>query len=60
MRVKDAVGRFGERLAADHLRAAGLTILATNWRCPAGELDIIARDGATLVFVEVNMLESRR
>ena len=53
MRVKDAVGRFGERLAADHLVAAGLTIIATNWRCPSGEIDIIAQDGPVLVFVEV-------
>jgi putative endonuclease len=58
MRVKDAVGRFGERLAADHLVAAGLTIIATNWRCPAGELDIIARDGPALVFVEVKTRSS--
>ena len=59
MRVKDAVGRFGEEVAADRLRAAGWHILARNWRPPRGgagvrgELDIIARDGGALVFVEV-------
>ena len=58
MRVKDAVGRFGEQVAADHLAAAGLTILARNWRCRDGELDIIARDGRELVFVEVKTRSS--
>ena len=33
MRVKDAVGRFGEQLAAAHLSDAGLSILERNWRC---------------------------
>jgi putative endonuclease len=53
MRVKDAVGRFGEQLAVAYLTASGLSVLQTNWRCPAGEVDIIARDGDVLVFVEV-------
>ncbi len=53
MRVKDAVGRFGEDLAARHLQQAGLTVLDRNWRCADGELDIVAADGATVVFVEV-------
>lgn len=53
MKVKDAVGRFGEDLAAEHLRRQGCTVLARNWRCEQGELDIIARDGRALVFVEV-------
>ena len=53
MRVKDAVGRFGEQLAARALSEAGLRILARNWRCDQGELDIVAREGTTIVFVEV-------
>ncbi len=53
MRVKDAVGRFGEDTAAAFLTTAGLELLDRNWRCAAGELDIVARDGETLVFVEV-------
>ncbi len=53
MRVKDEVGRFGERLAAEHLRAAGMTLLDHNWRCADGELDLVAVDGDDLVFVEV-------
>jgi putative endonuclease len=58
MRVKDAVGRYGEQVAVDHLEAAGLVILARNWRCREGELDIIARDGCDLVFVEVKTRSS--
>ncbi|PZS14884.1 MAG: YraN family protein [Pseudonocardiales bacterium] len=58
MRVKDAVGRFGEDLAATYLSDAGLTILARNWRCSDGELDIVARDGEVLVFVEVKTRSS--
>ncbi len=53
MRAKDALGRHGEQLAAEYLTRRGLTILARNWRCGAGELDIIARDGPALVVVEV-------
>lgn len=53
MRAKDAVGAYGERVAARHLTDAGLVVLDRNWRCPHGELDIVARDGPTLVFCEV-------
>jgi len=58
MRVKDAVGRFGEELAVAHLRAAGMEVLARNWRCREGELDVVARDGTELVFVEVKTRSS--
>jgi putative endonuclease len=58
MRVKDAVGRFGEDLAATYLCDAGLTIVERNWRCPDGELDIVARDGEVLIFVEVKTRSS--
>lgn len=58
MRVKDAVGRYGEQLAVDHLQSAGLSVLARNWRCREGELDIVARDGDQLVFVEVKTRSS--
>jgi len=48
------LGALGEQLAVEHLRALGLRILARNWRCRYGELDVIAADGEhTLVFVEV-------
>jgi putative endonuclease len=58
MRVKDAVGRFGEALAAEHLRASGLVVLDRNWRCSSGEIDLVATDGACLVFVEVKTRSS--
>jgi putative endonuclease len=50
---KDRLGRRGETLAAQYLEAAGLRILDRNWRCPAGEIDLVALDGATLVVIEV-------
>lgn len=49
-----ALGRYGEELAAQHLTAAGMVVLARNWRCAQGELDLVARDvDGTVVFVEV-------
>lgn len=54
MAAKDELGRRGEDIAADFLEGKGLTILARNWRCSEGELDIIASDGdSTVVFCEV-------
>lgn len=47
------LGDAGERYAARLLERAGHTILARQWRCPAGELDLVTLDGAELVFVEV-------
>ena len=58
MRVKDAVGRFGEDVAVEHLQAAGLQIVERNWRCRAGEVDIVARERSDLVFVEVKTRSS--
>ena len=46
-------GAEGEALAAAFLRARGYTILARNYRCNAGELDIVALDAHTIVFIEV-------
>ncbi|WP_432501337.1 YraN family protein [Kineococcus arenarius] len=60
MRAKDGVGRYGERLAARRLTEAGMTVLETNWRCPAGEIDIVARDGDCLVVCEVKTRRSTR
>ncbi|MDK8434974.1 MULTISPECIES: YraN family protein [unclassified Brevibacterium] len=50
---KQALGRIGEDLAADYLERAGMVVVTRNFRCPQGEIDIIARDGETIVFVEV-------
>jgi putative endonuclease len=52
-------GAAAEALAARFLAERGLTIVGRNYRCRGGEIDIIARDGETLVFVEVRMRRSR-
>lgn len=49
----DTLGARGERAAARFLKGKGYRILATNWRCEGGEVDIIARHGEWLVFTEV-------
>lgn len=53
MRAKDALGRYGEDLAARHLLAQGIVVLERNWRCDAGEIDIVGREGQVLVICEV-------
>lgn len=53
MAEKDRLGKYGEDIAVEHLEDAGMVVLARNWRCAEGELDIVARDGSTLVFCEV-------
>lgn len=50
---KDTLGDRGENVAARYLRNQGYKILLRNYRCDLGEIDIVARDGKTLVFVEV-------
>ena len=50
---RQALGAWGERRAADHLVAQGMVVLDRNWRCPEGELDLVLRDGHTLVACEV-------
>jgi putative endonuclease len=50
---KDTLGDRGENRAARFLRERGYKILIRNFRCPLGEIDIVARDGRTLVFCEV-------
>jgi putative endonuclease len=49
----DPLGGRGENMAAKHLRNLGYKIIHRNWKCGVGEVDIIARDGKILVFVEV-------
>jgi putative endonuclease len=54
MNATGALGRYGEDLAARLLTRSGMRLLARNWRCGrAGEIDIVARDGDTVVVCEV-------
>jgi putative endonuclease len=46
-------GRPGEDLACRHLTAQGFSIVQRNYRCRSGEVDVVAREGETTVFVEV-------
>jgi len=48
-----SLGRRGEEVAAAHLEAAGYHLVARNYRCPLGEVDLVADDAGCLVFVEV-------
>jgi putative endonuclease len=58
VRVKDSLGRHGEEIAVAHLRTMGMLILARNWRCPLGEIDVVALDGDCLVVCEVKTRRS--
>lgn len=51
--LRQAQGRDWERAALLHLTRQGLTAVEENFRCKGGEIDLVMRDGATLVFVEV-------
>lgn len=53
MNARQQLGAFGERIAAHHLEAAGMTIIDRNVRISRTEVDLIAQDGTDLVFVEV-------
>lgn len=59
-RKRQQTGRYGETLAAQHLQTKNYRLIARNWRCPVGEIDLIARDGDTLVFVEVRTRHGER
>lgn len=59
MRSRAELGRLGEDLAAEHLRSKGYRILERNVRTRYGEIDVVAQDGACLVFVEVRTMASR-
>jgi putative endonuclease len=50
---KDVLGRQGEQAAAEYLERAGYRVLARNWRCADGEIDIVMADRRALVAVEV-------
>jgi putative endonuclease len=55
---RKSLGDLGESIAADFLLASGYTIVDRNWRCPDGEIDIVALDGSTVVVCEVKTRRS--
>ncbi len=57
---RQALGRYGENIACRYLCAQGMRVLARNWRCEVGEIDIVARDGDDLVICEVKTRTSGR
>ena len=60
MHAKDVLGKSGEQAAAEYLESCGLRILDRNWRCAAGEIDIVAVERHTLVVAEVKARTSPR
>lgn len=52
-RQRRALGAYGERVAARYLTTRGMTLLDRNWRCSAGEIDLVLRDGEDVVICEV-------
>ena len=53
-------GILGEQLACEFLGINGYQVIETNYRCPGGEIDIVARQRDTLVFIEVRTKTSRQ
>ncbi len=60
MSVRTVIGSEGERAAAEFLEARGYRILDRNYRTRLGEIDLIAAEGRTLVFVEVKVRRNDR
>ena len=58
--ARRALGSFGEQVAAQALHRSGMSILDRNWTSRYGEIDIVARDGSSLVVVEVKTRRSVR
>jgi putative endonuclease len=56
--ARDAVGRYGEKLAVRYLELQGFAVLEQRWRCARGEIDVIAVDDGCLVVVEVKTRRS--
>ena len=57
-KAKITTGNKGEKIAADFLKKNGYRIIDKNFRCPLGEIDIVAREKSTIVFVEVKTRKS--
>jgi putative endonuclease len=58
MKIK-LLGAFGEAYCLEYLKKHRYKILGMNYRCKRGEIDIIAKDGKTTVFIEVKLRRSR-
>ncbi len=58
--ARQKLGAHGERLAARRYEAAGYSVVARNWRCTEGELDLVLRGDDVLVFAEVKTRSSAR
>ena len=56
---RKAIGRLGEQIAESYLKTSGYRIIERNYRCPVGEIDLIAEEKGILAFVEVRTLSSR-
>src|SRR5690349_152136 len=52
-KTRKALGLHGEQLALEHAQAHGLKLIARNYRCKLGEIDLVMLDGRTLAFIEV-------
>ena len=59
MSAHNELGKWGEQVAADFLQRQGYIILERDWKSGHRDLDIIARDGDTIVFVEVKTRRNR-
>jgi len=57
--ARKKLGAWGEKVAALHLEGKGYEIVARNWHCARGEIDLVARAGEVLVFVEVKTRRGR-
>jgi len=57
---RQALGAFGESAAIGYLQRQGYVLLARNWRCSLGEIDLVARQGDQVVFIEVRTRRSDR
>ena len=55
-----SVGRRAEQIALEYLRARGLRLITRNFRCRVGEIDLVMRDSACIVFVEVRYRRPNR